>query len=260
MAVPYIGVTGVLDSAFANVLAQAFPWDERRRLMAGVCCSKKMLREGRNRHPYLFPDLQQIPRILSGDPRVLNIIHYFAEDDLALENELAWLMSLCQSVPLHGFQLNIPWPRPEALQWVHRQCGRRQIILALDSVALAQEGNDPSRVVSRLQNYGDLIDYVLLDPSRGEGKELDPAWALPFLDAIAADRLGSTLGLVVAGGLGPNTVAPFVRIWERYPNVSCDAQGKLQDPENKLVRVDWACDYIYQALIACGIQPGRITG
>lgn len=60
---------------------------------------------------------------------------------------------------------------------------------------------------------------------------------LPFVDILATKR--PNLGIVVAGGLGPETMDLIDPIVRKYPLISTDAQGKLRPSGNSLHPICW---------------------
>lgn len=92
--------------------------------------------------------------------------------------------------------------------------------------------HSPEELATRVAEYDEVAEYVLLDPSGGYGKPFDPERVRDYLLALEAQNLG--MGLGVAGGLSPatlNLVEPLV--WEFY-DLSIDAEGRLRTPEDHL--------------------------
>jgi 3-keto-L-gulonate-6-phosphate decarboxylase len=103
------------------------------------------------------------------------------------------------------------------------------IILQVGVFAFKDADSDPQKVVDRLREYGDSIDYALLDTSMGKGKGLDSELLLTQLRLISAEL--PALGLAVAGGLGPDTMELLKPIAAEFPAIAIDAQGSLKDKD-----------------------------
>ena len=102
-------------------------------------------------------------------------------------------------------------------------------------IELAQ--NDPKVIVDRLKGYNGIADYVLLDKSMGQGHGMDAYGLIPFARAIR-DAFPD-LGIVAAGGLGPDSMDLVAPLAAEFPDISIDAQGKLRPSGSALDPVDW---------------------
>lgn len=129
----------------------------------------------------------------------------------------------------------------------HTQLGIRkknvEVILQIGSKALALIGEEPETIVGMLESYEGVIDRVLLDKSGGRGVGMDSEWLIPMAGAIR-ERFPD-LGLVVAGGLGPETTNLIGRIPELFLKMSYDAQSKLRPSGSALDPVDWEMAAVY---------------
>ncbi len=125
---------------------------------------------------------------------------------------------------------------------------RLEIILQIGKDAIEQSGNDPREIVARLRDYRGVVHYVLLDKSMGRGQGMDAGGLIPFVQAIK--NAFPDLGIVVAGGLGPESIALVEPLAKMFPDISIDAQGKLRPSGSALDPIDWdmAATYLTKAL------------
>lgn len=141
------------------------------------------------------------------------------------------------------------WPDPgEIAHGVHASRKQIEVILQIGPNALEEVGNDSQRVVERLADYEGVIHRVLLDKSMGKGLGMDAQGLIPYARAIREKF--PRLGLVAAGGLGPETMHLVGPLAAAFPDLSVDAQGKLRLSGNSLNPINWtmAEAYLMKAL------------
>ena len=148
---------------------------------------------------------------------------------------------------MHAVQLDLIWPTCYKIlefRWHHPEI---KIILQVGAKAFEAIDHNQDWLVSRLKNYGPAIDYVLLDKSGGRGLGMDVEGLRPYLRAIR--DAGLTIGLAVAGGLGPDTMHLVEPLIPEFPDLSWDAQGKLRPSGNAMDSIDWnmAGEYVKKA-------------
>lgn len=229
----YIGVTGFTSRLQVLEALSVMNHNSRHKLMVGVLASWKSLRNIplKPKWQKQTPHFVNFGRIFLKDYRVLNLIHYSADEDQVedLFEDLVTAHNLAGPF-VHGFQLNIPWPDPNAIsRYLTRYHLESTFVLQLGVKALDQVGNSPTAIAKRLQAYTGLVDAILLDPSGGQGLPFDSVKALQFLEAIDAAKLDLDLG--VAGGLGPETLHLVEPLLLDFPELNIDAQGRLRTAE-----------------------------
>lgn len=247
--VPYIGITGVMNRPqIATIGASALNLLHKtgRKIMIGVLASSKTLTGEQNKYPRLYPPIKSLPEIFASDPRLLNIVHYNTDNPLLLRDELFKTMRLFKERGngLNGFQLNMPWPSISHLEDVKTTFPKLKIILQIGPKAFEQVGYSPGAVMEGVGWYLPFIDYILLDPSDGLGKPLSAETLRPYLQELANNL--HTIGLGVAGGLGPDTMHLAEPLIKEFPNLSIDAQSGLQ--EKGALSVNKSVEYIRRAL------------
>lgn len=245
MRKPYIGITGFMSSSEVTEVLGSMPKDCERLLMVGVLASQKTLSGEKNKWPNRYPAVDQIAGIFPEHPLALNLIHYHTKEASALYDDLTKLTEIAGE-RLHGFQLNVMWPPPNHLRQYKLEHPEMKLVLQITRFTMCALLEHPEWVANNiLYTYPELIDYVLLDPSGGRGIPLRRAFIRPYLETISA--INPDLGLVVAGGLGPESLNLVSDIASKFPNVSIDAEGRLRDQDDKL-DLDLAKNYLIRAL------------
>lgn len=232
---PYVGVTGFTTRADVESALSALPQPTTRNLMVGVLASWKSL-HGLPLKPVRqkrFPQPEKIREIFVRDGRALNLVHYSTEEEQinTLVSQLFKIHDLA-GPNLDGFQLNITWPLLDALEDYRMRMGSTpRLVLQIGQTAIniAESAHGIAKLVF---NYRGFVDSILLDASGGLGKPLDARFAHQVFSEIV--NKGWTLGLGVAGGLGPNSLDLVAPLIEEFPALSIDAEGLLRNKENEL--------------------------
>lgn len=219
-------------------------------LGVGVMTSYKLLNNIPTEWSKIAPRKELIEHIFLRTPGVMNVLHYADYDDMTgtqeIDRALYWA-----GIYVDAIQFDMIWPSVALVARAKERSPGVKAILQVGRQALARYGNSPLAVSAFLAEYrrSDCLDYVLLDQSGGEGKTLDPRVQLSYLYRIRQDL--PDVGLVVAGGLGPDTMSLIEPLAAEFKELSCDAQGRLR-PEGKGAKeapVDWdrAARYLREA-------------
>lgn len=235
----YAGVCDVLSPEEARAMAQelrANRKDPHRKVMIGVMAGPFSLRpevggSDAEEERSVFPTRDEMASGFTDDPDVLNTVHYadlYRPKEVVDESLMQSLELIVQhgGEHLHAIQLDVTWPSVEVIDSFKAAHPDIKIVLQLGGPAFKQADNDPQKIMGRLDEYGDSIDYVLLDLSMGKGKGMDAEGLLPLLRLLRSELPG--LGLAVAGGLGPESVELLEPIAREFPDISIDAQGRLK--------------------------------
>lgn len=253
MKTPYIGITDFMSAEQARAMLSVFSQQSinsvlQRKLMVGVMMSYKTLVGIYTRWTKAFPSNDAVAKIFVSDPPAFNTLHYADYDGIDVVKCLPAAVQI-GGENIHALQLDMIWPDPVAIEEVSRQYPDLQIILQVGKNAFQAIGDDVAGLLSRLEQYGEHLDYVLLDRSMGRGLPMEPERLRPFLRALKHER--PDLGLAVAGGLGPNTVQVVQSLVSEFPSLSIDAQGRLRPSGDALNEpIDWnmAEEYLRKAI------------
>jgi hypothetical protein len=254
----YIGITDFMTADQVRIMTEVFPKssDWNRQLGVGVMMSRKTHLGIPSRWANAFPQNEDVASIFLDAPSVFNILHYADYEDLTKQSELEDVLRL-GGLNLHALQLDMIWPDPEMVHRAiaaHGHQHRRlvDIILQVGANAFTLAGNTPVCVVNRLAAYDSagILKYVLLDRSMGQGRAMDAGSLIPFIDAIRTAYPKTRI--VVAGGLGPDTIGLVQPIVRKYPGeISIDAQGRLRQSHSALDPIDWSMaeEYLRKAIV-----------
>ncbi len=239
---PYVGVTGFMTPEEVRVVSDGYSRNDTE-LMVGILMSSKTLRGKPNRYPNKYPKREEINKIFQPRVGLAHYIHYSTDNPEHLAVELMAMIGMFgqESVSngndeLCGFQLNVFWPTPEAIEDFRKMCfGTRRfsIILQVGANALSAMDRSPERVAAKLKEYRGLVEYVLIDPSGGTGRPLKVDHMRNYVRAIR--DTDPPFGIGIAGGLCAEAlqgeVADLIR---EFPGLCIDAEGKLRDPDDNL--------------------------
>ena len=250
--VPYIGITDFTTAEQVRAMLEVVKSGRRvgssRELHVGAMMSHHTLHGIPEDRTKYYPQKEMISKIFY-DFNNYNCIHYV---DYRRWSEELWrdLLEVIRhgGIGIRALQLDMLWPDPSEIhKAVHASRKQIDVILQVGTYAL-QDIASVEELVTRLEEYEPVINRVLLDQSMGKGVSMNPDYLLPFLRAIS--KRFPNLGLVVAGGLGPDTMDLVIPIAREFPNVSVDAQGKLRPSGNWTDPVDWemAKAYLNRAL------------
>ena len=216
-------------------------------LGVGVMMSRETLYGLPSKWAAAFPPKESVASIFIDHPGVYNVLHYADYDNASDAKDFRKALSY-GGPHVNAMQFDMIWPNPceiaEALGRDNSGPHPIKVILQVGRKAIALYDNNIGRIIEVLKLYRALncLDYVLLDKSSGGGKEMDSELLLSYHKAIRRHFSREELQIVVAGGLGPESLdrllAPFRRD-DAYLDISIDAQGKLRSSGNSLDPVDW---------------------
>lgn len=224
---PYIGVTDFTTRAEVEAVKALIPESVNRRLHVGAMMSYKTLNHIPTNTGWekIWLNEQGLHRLFVADKSVFNVLHYADYED---KTDLSHLVAATmQAGPgMEGLQLDMKWPLPSMLSQYMSAFGHVKLIVQIGATAMS-ESSDWER---DLAAYEGIADYVLLDSGMGRGKTFNPDFMLGNV-AVTLKYFDQNQ-IAVAGGLGPETYLNLKPIVELYPEISCDAQGRLRPSGN----------------------------
>ncbi|HMS30896.1 MAG TPA: hypothetical protein PJ984_00685 [Candidatus Saccharibacteria bacterium] len=280
----YFGVCDIYSPEEAKAMAddlRRMRKNPNRKVMIGVMTHPAVLSDDGPRPVEVrdaireeFPSREEMSGGFIDDPDVFNTVHYadlYGPDGPRKAGEAPDVLKNLELVVqyggehLHAIQLDLVWPSSEELKQFKAKYPDIAIILQVGKFSLQEAGNDDQAAIERLREYGDAVDYVLLDMSMGMGKGMEASGLLPMLRTIREQL--PDLGLAVAGGLGPESVDLLEPIAREFPDISIDAQGNLKrkdaprDDRGHLIAtypadLDRSKEYIIKS---CVMLDGKLT-
>ncbi len=266
---PYIGVTGLKTVKDVQELSdiclnegglfghpKGSGWGHINHVpMYGFLCSNKRLENplvGGTQSPPI-QDLQTLIRLTPNG--AIPMIHYFTTNRDKLTDEIKSLFdgpySLYESC--QALQINMDWPSQFEIQAIRRSFPDMQIVLQIPRKAIG--GLDSIAITEETKKYDYLVQYVLIDPSGGEGIEFDLNKCISLFIELSEKICGRNIILGVAGGFDGSNVAD--RIMKIATNLGhayfcVDAQGKLRTENKESLDYSLVRGYIGNA--AAGIR------
>lgn len=227
----YIGVAATTTAREVEKLQDgltALGWPTSTWFMNGPLVSRRTLFGAPPSNPAQYRPINEVSGLMPDDTRFFNTIHFNSRDP-QLSAQLSAIMHWAPRT--QAIQLNIEWPDPSELRHFLKRHRHVYLILQLSRFAYAAIGSSPSALVERLKIYEGLVDYVLFDPSGGEGIPFDRRQALWILEAQVASELH--FGWGVTGGLDASRVHHLGELLEVYPWLSWDAQSRMRSNDGR---------------------------
>jgi hypothetical protein len=217
-------------------------------LGVGVMMSYKTLNGIETKWSKIFPANEDVAGIFINpkffNNNIINVLHYADYDGNPLLENLVKAREL-SGKHLNAIQLDVPIPNAHEILEFRRMYPKIKIILQVAKPMFRVAKEDPKEMIALLGSYSDIVSSVLLDKSMGQGIGMDAKALKPFVKEIMGAL--PDLSIVVAGGLGPDSMdllKPFGKI---LGDLSLDAQGALREPGVKTHEgpVDWHRAHAY---------------
>ena len=243
---PYIGVTGFMTPQEVRAAQRKFDMlymDGSHALQIGVLSSSKKLGGLDNKYPNRYPNIDAISGIFQDHPDAFNVLHYNTDDPETLAYQLKVYAKEIAGPLLHGFQLNVKWPKADTL--LDFRCATSdayELMLQISRGAMEEFGHQVTPIAEKIASYGENIDAVLIDQSGGQGHVIkDLQFTLELIDAVKKRAPAVHIG--IAGGLRAGTLHCIRPILARHPEVSIDAESGLRALEYDDLDLPEVIDY-----------------
>lgn len=194
----------------------------------GFLVSEKTLHGGST--PNLrFPAFNNLPALMRAvGKRATPVIHYNSRNLDTLSEQVKQALDAVYEADLcRMVQLNTRWPDTSHVKRIKEQFQQLKIIL---QVSCRADQTPAKEAADRIALYGDGLDHILIDPSRGRGEDLDVAYSTALYSEIRSRM--PQYSTVFAGGLnGENVEDVLTRVINEIHTTefSIDAEGKLRD-------------------------------
>ncbi|HUC95635.1 MAG TPA: hypothetical protein VMR76_01595 [Candidatus Saccharimonadia bacterium] len=174
-------------------------------------------------------------------------IHAFFDGETELAQGVINVMRRTRHY-VRGFQFNgLAWVDHDYRPFLHgfkEDYPDQSIILQAGSLTL--DNHSSSEVAASLETMP--VDYMLVDPSGGYGREMDVTRVRSYVDEVYQRQIPISVG--VSGGLEAQNVEELIGpLMGEYPGLSCDAEGRLRKGPEGLTVLDMEAVEAY--IIAC---------
>ena len=227
----YVSVTGGISEEEVKGIIKEFreagyTMDSSHAPAIGFLVSEKTL-NGLPTPNKRFAKFEDIPLLVKAACEdVLPVIHYNSRNLETLSEQVkkafGGIYKLCRTV-----QLNTEWPDPFEVYRIKEYLDELSIILQVSYKAM--EGRGVKEIADKVIGYGDSIDYVLIDPSKGRGVSFDVSHSVSLYKEIKSKK---DYSIVFAGGLcRENVLIVLAELLDRIgtTDFSVDAEGRLRD-------------------------------
>ena len=201
----YIGITGITRCVQVEKTLElfnhfGFSMDSEHVPMLGFLISPRNLNQ--DWYSSMYPKASQFkPLLKSAAGRAFNTLHIDSKAHLDWDIALETLVKELDLVDLvDGFQINVKHPELNKLTRLRKVFPHKKIILQYSNDFLELK---PRIAYKQIKPYSKLIDYVLMDPSRGRGLGLDTLIACNHYRVL---KNNFNLGIGFAGGFNPDNI------------------------------------------------------
>lgn len=222
----YIGITGFKTLEEINSLSTVFQQSLNKEysgmygfLISNTQLNKPSVESSRN------PALKNLKTLINAVPEnMMPTLHYCSSlrsldlDNLTRVLEYDDLYDSCKFL-----QINLDWPSVNDLGKLKERFPDLYIIQQLNP-----RHEDTANMLSSIEEYGELVDKLLIDPSLGAGIAYNAKESVEIVNSI--NKNSENFTYVVCGGLSENTVYSRVKEMQSLLNVnfSIDAEGRLR--------------------------------
>lgn len=235
---PYVGITGPTTKEEVKLILDEFSNSDysmhtEHIPMLGFLVSYKTLNgfPTKNKRYPKISDLREL--LIPTKDQALAMIHYNTKDESTLASQIERVFEPIYSEGLcRALQLNIPWPDLSQLNIIKEKYPELKILLQLSSMAMAEKSI--IGIADLTKNYDTLIDYILIDPSGGRGKEFNIDFSVNLYQELNSKLPDKIVGF--AGGLKDENVEDIIKSLTKKlqtTNFSIDAEGALRDKLSK---------------------------
>jgi len=260
---PYVGIAGFtsvhevrsIAADLYTVNPYGSPGIAGRRLAVGVLASWKTLNGEPAGNPERYPKIEDIRALFDAavepirhyslglgqqegdgvtvpiDDRTLRLIHYNSREP----NLVAQVDRLCEHAGpnLSGFQFNIAWPNEDDIRCLAQDYPTLRFVLQVNREMFSNVSRNPQLLVGEIgKKYVPYVTDILFDMSAGTGTAVDMKEAEAVIEALYGAFGGAVkggLGIGLAGGLDYKNVYGLKPLFDRWPDLSIDAEGKVRD-------------------------------
>ncbi|MGV8150346.1 MAG: hypothetical protein ACP5NV_01330 [Candidatus Woesearchaeota archaeon] len=224
----YIGITGFKTPSEINYVS-SIARNGTPQIMYGILTTPKSIHSpetiGMRR-----PALNDIPELLSHVPsNGLAMLHH-CSDNREISDEVFKVFSydgIYDKGLVRALQINQRLPEISEVEKIKNKYQDMKIVLQLEPPDL----KNPVLAGQKVQEYGSLIEYVIIDPSRGAGIQLNLENSLQVLN-----EMPSSIIPIIAGGLSDENVFDIVKHFKKQTDrqFGIDAEGRLRVAPEKL--------------------------
>jgi len=242
---PSVGITGYKLDLEVNTLADVYKENGFTSgpytAMFGFLCNSRQLDLQKYSGPR-NPAIVDLEGLISSVPKwAMPFIHFDTREPLRLKDDVIYLLFLIRQYENHtcqGLQLNVEWPRPKDIDAISEFDPGLEFVLQIEDKPYL----DMKYLAYRAKEYHGLVDYCLIDPSRGAGKDFEVERAVELMHLCQESLPDAVIG--IAGGFdGTNVEARIKTIKQCYDKpFFIDAEGKLRD--RQCLNIGKCKDYI----------------
>lgn len=225
----YVSITAGKDAEEANAVLNAFQaagysMEQGYAPAIGIQVSEKTL-NGIKPNNLRLANFAEVPSLLKAAAgNAMPVIHYNTKNTDTLFEQVSRVFESCYGY-CKTVQINAAFPEMSYFVQLKSRFPEMRISLQVD-----YRGIDIAQIPDKVASYGDSIDYVLIDPSRGRGDMFDIEDSAMLY--LKIKEKCPDYGIVIAGGLSGDNIEEVLGKFidkTKTKDFSICAEGKLRD-------------------------------
>jgi hypothetical protein len=232
----YVGVTGIKSVSDARAVLglfekHGFTMQSCKIPMIGILVSGRMLDVTWESERY--PRIDVLGEIISEiDGKAFCTVHVDNKPRSKWCDEILAIEAYLSGMDVGGIQINVKHPLPGEIARLKKEFHKDVSIIMQYSDDFISK--DPKKAAADFSAYAHLVDYVLIDPSRGQGLEINAGKALSHYTEL---KKHFDIGIGFAGGFTSANIGKYIEKFKKHvggSNFSIDVETGVRDNKNDL--------------------------
>jgi phosphoribosylanthranilate isomerase len=256
---PYVGITGASSlkeckDVCREFYSAGFSMVRSHLPMIGFLVSYNTLNNipTENKRYPLFENIYPLLREVEG--KVFSTIHYNSKEVNTLSSQIEKVFDdIYENHLCRGIQLNIPFPPINEVEKIKQKFPDMKIIFQANHTVL--DSGTSIEVTQKIKSYEKIINYVLLDPSGGQGLEFNLEKSIELYKNI--NKICPNLTIGFAGGLNGTNVSKRITDISQtlgHKDFCIDAEGGLRDK----ITIEYGDDLLNIEKVRSYLQESKI--
>lgn len=246
---PYIGITGVRTpedmAVCASTMQESGLSETSSHIgMTGLAYHQPSIDKGKLLGPIYFdsPDAL-LPTLAASRERTLNMMHYTPPASGFTADAVEYAVIPTYAHGCQALQVNGQYT-PQDIRELRTRYPHLKTVYVVDRALMQEDGEI---ITTEAARFRQLAEYIILDPSGGQGRDMNVTRSADIAKRIEDAQLDMTV--IFAGGNSSSNIeerCTKLRDALGHNNFGIDAEGKLQTAERKLDHNE-ATTYVQQA-------------
>ena len=231
---PYVGITGPANSQETIDICREFSeagysMNSPHIPMLGFLVSYKTL-NGQAIKNKRYPPVNTLSKLLEAtDGKVLTMVHYNSREIDSLSNQISHVFEgIYENNLCRALQLNIVSPDISQVQKIKET--HPEMLIVFQASNKFMKGKSPEEISKEIKEYGDSINYVLIDPSGGRGIPFNLESSITIYSELK-EKCPDLTGGFAGGFTGKNVSSRLNKIitQTKEKDFCIDTEGGMRD-------------------------------